>query len=396
LRKNLLVSGLAAGALAISGLAAVLPGASAMPAHPSAAVNPARHAVRVCSAKSGVPVCQALVMTAADGKVRGSAKPLGTAFTPADIQKAYKLQGLKSNGRTVAIVDGYGYSGLESDLAKFRSTYGLPACTTANGCLTIIDEHGGTNYPPDNSGWDLEQALDVDMVSSACPDCKIVMVQAQLTTQDFLTAENTAAGWPGVVAVSNSWTDGQMSNNSAMDHPGIAITAATGDGGFDGGEWPADDTNVVGVGGTSVFPDGSSRGYHETVWNGAGSGCGTNQKPAWQNKANTTCNTKADGDIAGPADPSNGGLNIYCGSFCGGFEQVGGTSEATPMIAAVYALSGKTKGYPAKFVYTKKHRKHLYDVTSGSNGGCGVPVCTARKGWDGPTGMGTPKGVKAF
>jgi subtilase family serine protease len=395
-KRKFLVTGLAAGALAISGLGAVLPGASAMPARGTIGSTDLTHAVRVCpKVKPGVPTCQALVMAGKNGKVEGSATPLA-AFTPTDVQKAYNLQGLRSGGATVAIVDGYGYSGLAADLATFRSTYGLPACTVANGCLTIIDEHGGHNYPPNDSGWDLEQALDVDMVSSACPDCKIVMVQALLTTADFETAENTAAAYPGVVAVSNSWTDGQMSNQSSFDHPGIAITAATGDGGYDGGEWPADDTHVVGVGGTSVFPDGSQRGYHETAWSGAGSGCGTNPQPKWQKKANTTCNTHADGDVSGPADPSNGGLNIYCGSFCGGFEQVGGTSEATPMIAAVFALSGKTSKYPGKFIYKKKNQQYLFDVTSGSNGNCGVPLCTARAGWDGPTGMGTPNGVGAF
>ena len=144
-----------------------------------------------------------MVMTGANGKVHGSAKPLA-AFTPADIQKAYNLKGLKSGGATVAIVDGYGYSGLEADLKMFRSTYNLPACTVSNGCLTIIDEHGGHNYPPDNSGWDPEQALDVDMVSSACPDCKILMVQAisppRISRRRRTPQPPTRALWPSRTA----------------------------------------------------------------------------------------------------------------------------------------------------------------------------------------------------
>jgi len=165
-----------------------------------------------------------------------------------------------------------------------------------------------------------------------------------------------------------------------------------------GGSYPAADSNVVGVGGTSVFRDSSSRGYSESVWNGAGSGCGHNAKPAWQVNADTHCSTKAVSDISAAADPSNGGLIMYCGSVagCGGFIQVGGTSEASPIIGAVFALSGKTTGYPAKFVYKAKKRKFRFDVTSGSNGSCGVPVCTARVGWDGPTGNGTPNGVNSF
>ena len=393
MKRKLIFSGLAAGALAVSGLAAALPGASAMPAH----TNGGAHAVHVCGthSKPGHARCYAMAVTAADGKVSGSVRPLAAAYTPAQIQSAYKLTGLLSGGRTVALVDAFGYPNLASDLAFYRSTYGLPACTVANGCLKIMDQNGGTNYPPYNSGWALEQALDVDAVSAACPDCKIIMVQA--TTNSFAnleTAVNRAALQTGVVAISNSYgcsTCGNLPNNSAYQHPGIAVTASTGDSGFDGGSYPSTDTHVVGVGGTSVFADGSARGFHETVWNGAGSGCGYNNKPRWQNAANTTCTTKATADVSAAADPSNGGLNIR---FNGAFIQVGGTSESSPIIAAVYALSGNTTKYPAKFPY--KNAGQLFDVTSGSNGACGIPVCQARAGWDGPTGMGTPNGVGAF
>ncbi len=152
------------------------------------------------------------------------------------------------------------------------------------------------------------------------------------------------------------------------------------------------------MGGTSAFRDGSSRGVHENVWPGTGSGCGTKAKPAWQNGAGTTCSGKAMSDVSAVADPSNGGINVYCGSVsgCGGFAQYGGTSLASPIIGAVYTLSGKTTGYPAKIAYKAKKKKFLNDITSGSNGSCGVPLCTARAGWDGPTGMGTPLGVGAF
>jgi subtilase family serine protease len=393
-KKKQLATGLAVGAIALGGLVAAQPTASAMPAQ--TAQGP--QVMRACTThvRAGTPICQALAVAGADGAALSSAKPLAGAFTPTDVQKAYNLAGLHSGGRTVAIVDAYGYSGLEADLATYRSTYGLPACTKANGCLTVMDEHGGSNYPPNDAGWDLEQALDVDSVSAACPDCKILVVQGLLTIQDLEIAENTAAAQPGVVAISNSYTDGQGPNNPAYDHPGIAITAATGDGGYNGGEFPASDTHVVAVGGTSVFPDGSSRGFHESAWSGAGSGCGTNPQPKWQQKAKTTCSTHAQSDVSAAADPSNGGLNIYCGSFCGGFEAVGGTSEASPIIAAVFALSGKTTKYPAKFLYKKANQQYLYDTTTGSNGGCGVPLCTARAGWDGPTGVGTPHGVLAF
>ena len=281
MNRKVIFSGLAAGALAITGLAAVMPAASARPANPSVG----SHAVRVCSThvKPGHASCYALAMTASNGKVQGSVKPLAAAFTPADIQKAYKLTGLKSGGRTVAIVDAFGYPGLEADLAHFRSTYGLPACTTANGCFKRMDQNGGSSNPPTNSGWDIEQALDVDAVSAACPDCKILVVQATSNSfADLGTAVNRAALQPGVKAISNSYGGGNSSNQAAYNHKRIAVTASTGDNGFNGGSYPSSDTHVVAVGGTSAFKDGSARGFHETVWSGAGSGCGTNPKPAWQ------------------------------------------------------------------------------------------------------------------
>jgi subtilase family serine protease len=339
-----------------------------------------------------------MAVTAASGRVLGTAGPSAAGFNAAGIEKAYKLTGLKSGGKTVAIVDAYGYPGLAKDLAKFRSTNGLPPCTKASGCLTVVNQTGGSSPPRgQNGGWQIEQALDVDAVSAACPDCKILVVEAALPSfSDLKTAENTAAGHAGVVAISNSWGCGcNKPNSAAFNHPGIAITASTGDSGFLP-QFPAGDTSVVGVGGTSVFRDGSARGFHETAWAGAGSSCGTNTKPQWQKAAKTTCSKKATADVSAAADPANGGLNVYCGTVpgCGGFLQVGGTSESSPIIAAVYALSRNTASYPAKIPYS--HPGNLFDVTQGTNGSCGVPICSARAGWDGPTGMGTPNGVTGF
>ncbi len=392
MKSRFLLSGLAVGAVAVAGLAAVSPGASAQPARDAGA---GVHPVRVCAANPapGRVTCLALAMADANGRIIKTVQPL-VGFNAADVRKAYHLNGLKSNGRTVAIIDAYGYSGLEKDLAGFRKANNLPPCTKNNGCLKVLDQRGGHDYPPNDSGWDLEQALDVDMVSAACPDCKILVVQGDAPTfKDLGQAVNTAAKQRGVVAISNSYGGGNGSNRSYYNHKGIAITASTGDSGYTGGLYPASDTHVIAVGGTSVFKDSSRRGYHETVWSGAGSGCSTsNPAPAYQQGVRTTCGRlDATADLSGPADPSNGGLMVY---FQGHFTQVGGTSESAPMIAAVYALSGRTDGYPGKYPYN--NRLHLYDITTGSNGSCGAPLCTAGKGWDGPTGLGTPNGVKAF
>jgi subtilase family serine protease len=333
----------------------------------------------------------------ANGKLLTSTKthPL-VAFNAADIQKAYGLTGLKSHGATVAIVDAFGYPSLESDLALFRKNNNLPPCTTKSGCLTVMNQKGGSKPPPTNSGWDLEQALDLDMVSAACPDCKIVMVQATKNYNVSLgIAENRAAMQPGVVAISNSFGGTPRRNERFYNHPGIAITASTGDAGYlQFASFPASDTHVIAIGGTSVFKDSSKRGFHESAWSGAGSGCArpkVNRPPKYQTTVKTTCKTDATADVSGPADPGNGGLLIV---FNGQTTAVGGTSESSPFIAAVYALSGHHGAYPGKLPY--RNTKYLYDVTTGSNGGCGTLLCNAGKGWDGPTGLGTPNGVKGF
>jgi len=383
---------MAATALAITGLAATLPNAAAMPAKGSPATV---HTVRACTAHPapGHASCLALALADKHGRALKSLHPLAAAFTPDDVQAAYNLKGLKSGGRTVAIIDAYGYSGLEADLAVYRDTYGLPPCTTKNGCLTIMDQNGGTHYPDDNSGWDLEQALDVDAVSATCPDCKILVVQSyNASVYNLGAAVNMAARQKGVVAISNSYSGNDRHKVTAYDHRGIAITASTGDSGFQGGSYPASDSHVVAVGGTSVSKTATKRGFTESAWSGAGSGCAEDMLvPKWQRAIDTTCDTRAMSDVSAAADPNLGGLSIY---YNGHFQQVGGTSESSPMIAAVFALSGHTERYPARIPY--ENSENLYDITTGSNGSCGSPLCDAGNGWDGPTGIGSPNGVAGF
>jgi subtilase family serine protease len=323
-----------------------------------------------------------------------TARPTAAGLSPEDIQAAYHLAGAVSQGRTVAIVDAFGYTRLEDDLAMYRSAYGLPPCTTTNGCLTIVDQRGGTHYPPNDGSWDLEQALDVDAVSAACPDCRILVVQADDDLlKNLAAAVAQAATYPDVAAINNSYVGHDHRRLKEYDHPGIAVTAATGDDGYRGAVYPASDPHVVAVSGTSLTrAPTTKRGWTERAWSRTGSGCSEyNPKPSWQKHAKTTCPKRAVADVSAAADPHHGGLEIC---YHGRFRPIGGTSEATPIIAAVYALSGRTDGYPARLPY---HRpRHLYDITHGNNGRCGRPLCETRKGWDAPTGMGTPKGVKAF
>jgi subtilase family serine protease len=323
-------------------------------------------------------------------------------MTPAQLRAAYGLGGLDATG-TVAIVDAYGYPNLERDLGVYRSQFGLSACTKANGCLKVLDQNGGTNYPRFNTGWAGETALDVDAVSAICPSCKIVVVQAKSASIVNLgTAVATAAAQAGVVAISNSYGGGDLSDasyGSYYNHPGIAVTASTGDNGYQGGSYPASSSYVVAVGGTTLTMSGTTR-VSETAWSGAGSGCSTvNTALAAAAAFGTGCTKRAIADVSAAADPNKGGMAVYypTSSRNSTWAQVGGTSESSPIIAAVFALAGGVAtGVQANSI-PYAHSSSLRDITSGSNGSCPTGQwCAARVGWDGPTGLGVPNGIGGF
>jgi len=363
----------------------------------TATAAPSTHATSVrntpvCSIPTtGLAACNAIRhdRVSADGKVVPNLIPAG--YGPADIKAAYGLGG--GSGQTVAIIDAYDLPTAESDLGVYRSQYGLSACTTANGCFRKVGQTGGT-VPRANSGWGQEIALDIDMVSAACPGCHILLVEATSATNANLAAAVNYAATQKVVAISNSYGGPDQAETSAYNHPGIAITASTGDSGY-GVQSPASGPHVIAVGGTSL--NKVSGGYTQSAWSGAGSGCSTlNAKPTWQTKA-TSCSGKANADVSAVADP-NTGVAVYDSTpnhGSSGWLVFGGTSVSSPIIGSAYALGGIHTDYPA--AYTWVHTASLTDVTTGSNGTCPTAVwCTAGTGWDGPTGLGTPSGVGAF
>ncbi len=207
---------------------------------------------------------------------------------------------------------------------------------------------------------------------------------------------------PGVVAISNSYGGGDLSDASYgayYNHPGIAVTASTGDDGYQGASFPASSSYVTAVGGTSLSASGTARGWTESVWARRGQRLlrdATPPSPA-ASSYDTGCARRAMADVSAAADPANGGLAVYypTSGSSSTWGQIGGTSESAPIIAAVYALSGNTAGYANAIPYG--HSGSLFDVTSGSNGTCSPSqLCAARGGWDGPTGLGTPNGTAAF
>ena len=405
-----------AGTALMAAAALALVGGTAASA--AAAQAPAGHGARVAShdyrracavaQRPGVAACMALVRT--DVRQRPAAffrlaAPVGFGYGPADLISAYKLPS-STTVRNVAVVDAYNDPNAVSDLATYRSSWGLPACntTTGAGCLTVTNQNGAASPLPANSGstgWATEESLDVDMVSATCPSCHIFLVEANSPTIGNLgTAVNSAVSVLGAGYVSNSSGATESSAETSWDssyykHAGVAVTASAGDGGY-GVSYPAASQYVTAVGGTSLTKGGGARGWTETVWSGTGSGCSRFEaKPAWQHHKG--CTHRIDNDVAAVADPSTG-VAVYDTYDQGGWLEVGGTSASSPIIASVFALAGvPTAGtYPSSYPYA--HTSSLYDVTSGSNGSCPRHpfLCNGEVGYDGPTGLGTPNGTTAF
>jgi len=325
---------------------------------------------------------------------------VGTAVTPQILQAAYQLPvGTAGAGSTVAIVDAFDDPNAATDLTTYRALFGLPPCTTTTGCFRKIDQNGGTSYPAPDAGWAEEISLDLDMVSAACPLCNIVLVEAGDNTMPNLgTAENRAASLHPA-AISNSWGGPEFSGETADDgyfnHPGIAITFGSGDSGY-GVSYPAASPYVTAVGGTSLWTAaGAPRGFYETAWSGAGSGCSAFEaKPSWQHDSG--CGRRTVADVSADADPNTGAevVDSYGTTTLNSLIEVGGTSMSTPIIAAVFALAGDASPGPSIPYNTATF---LWDVTEGSNGACSPAyLCTAETGYDGPTGLGTPAGTLAF
>jgi subtilase family serine protease len=322
------------------------------------------------------------------------------AGTPAYLQQAYDLSYLAQtagSGDTIAIVDAYDDPGAEADLGRYRATFGLPACTTANGCFRKVDQNGGNSYPPVDTGWAVEISLDLAAMSALCPNCRIVLVEANSNSWSDLTTAQAQAASQGANQISDSWGGLDSSVPSGtFSFAGVATVAATGDSGYVGAsenQYPASLASVTAAGGTSLTAASdptSVRGWSEAAWSGAGSGCNLSiAKPVWQ--TDSGCSGRSYADVSADADPATA-IQIYDGA-AGGWLVVGGTSLASPLIAAYYAITGANAASPS---WAYVNRSLLNDPFSGSNGSCAALiayVCNAGVGYDGPTGAGSISGA---
>ncbi|MFG2305552.1 carboxypeptidase regulatory-like domain-containing protein [Actinacidiphila glaucinigra] len=397
---------LGAAAMAVLGVQAPAGAATTADARPAASATVGRPSLEpACDTpKPSHFSCFALRRTdvkAVKGLMRAEVTPDG--YGADDLQSAYGLPTDGGAGQTVAIVDAFDDPTAEADLAVYRAQYGLPACTTDNGCFRKVDQRGGTDYPAPDPGWAGEISLDLDMVSAIAPNAHILLVEADDDSFTSLSAAVDQAVALGAKYVSNSYgTDYRggggedPSETTELDahynHPGVAITVSTGDFGY-GVSYPAASQYVTAVGGTTLTRDPSTaRGWTESAWSYAGSGCSLYEpKPAFQH--DTGCANRSLADVSAVAE----NVAVYQTYGHGGWAVYAGTSVSAPIIASVYAAAGSPEPgtYPNAYPYAAG--TGINDITTGSNGSCSPSyLCNGASGFDGPTGLGTPAGLSAF
>ena len=376
---------------------------------------PQRHSKNLCNTPAtGQVACSAKVVSSSTGTPFTSLQ-LPAGFGPSQLHIAYNMPCTPGGPvqaicdapttfgpQTLAVVLAFHDPTLESDLATYTQAYGIPPCTKANGCLTVVNEFGQTSPLPTTiqGDWTLEESLDVEMSHTVCQTCKILVVEANTNyLNDILPSVNVAASL-GATSISNSYGTPE-SANSAWDqsyiHKGVYVTAASGDWGY-GLYFPAASRYVIAVGATqlSLLPDNEYSS--ETAWSGTGGGCSAYQD-AWNfqeavpNWNLTGCGTKRSvADLSAVGDPSTG-VAVYDSTAYGGqsgWWVVGGTSASSPIVAAALTLSGTLPTDMLGSPYVYAHQANFRDVTTGSNGSCGTTACNATTGYDGPTGLGSP------
>jgi hypothetical protein len=366
----------------------------------------------------------------------GPAAGAGFGLRPQDLHGAYELPTSAPTTQTIALVDAYNDPTAEEDLKVYSEEFGLPACTTANHCFTKINQEGNTSPMPETEGsWAVEISLDLEAAHAVCQSCHIMLVEANSSFSNDLEAAEQRAVAEGATEISNSF-GGPGFETGAYNHPGVVITASTGDYGYNNwvspswGEranFPAASPNVVAVGGTRLQVINEAWSW-ETPWGEGGSGCGSATAPTWQQAvpdwSEVGCGSnRAVADVSADGDPYSG-LAVYDSTpfppyGLSPWKTIAGTSLSSPIVAATFALAGGARGveYPAQTLYSHLGSAYLHDVTSGSNWGCtkinkyGFRECTAGEyeqncshelicnaapGYDGPTGVGSPHGVAAF
>jgi subtilase family serine protease len=320
-----------------------------------------------------------------------------TGMSPTQIKTAYGFPAaLQGAGEVIAIVDAFDDPNIEADLATFSTQFGLPACTTANGCFTKMFINN--TQPTANAGWATEISLDVEWAHAIAPQAKILLIETPDDGQSLYDGVQLAMQKNASV-ISLSWGGAEFSGETELDsifQGTTPIVAASGDSG-EGVQYPAASPFVVAAGGTQLTLDSNGNYLSETAWSGSGGGISAYEtEPAFQTSYVIPQATGKRGvpDVAYNASP-NTGYSIYDTYQSNGWLVVGGTSASAPQWAALIAVMKSAKkgnfgNFNGSLYSVARTTSLLHDILTGDNGSCGY-ICQARSGYDYVTGVGSPQ-----
>ena len=340
------------------------------------------------------------------------------AYTPKQLQTHYGLtslikQGYDGSGQTIALVEGYGYDEAEADANVAAKTFGLPLFTSKN--FEEVFPDGKPVYPNIGilEGWNVEIALDIQSAHSIAPGAKIIEVASNgQDDEDFISALNYVISHKLANTVSNSWEEDTeflggpaegAAFNAVFKHGaalGISFQFSSGDGGDNGLESPIGDVGIpadapyaTAIGGTSILNNPNGGADIVTGWGtdltyvdlggptdppnsidysffSGGAGGGESiyfAKPSWQK--NLPGNGRQVPDVSALADPNTGFPIVYTdftgvGNDLGQFAAVyGGTSLASPIFTATWAIADQYNGKPLGFAAPLVAKLKAGDIT---------------------------------
>jgi kumamolisin len=354
----------------------------------------------------GVRMHTNYIFYAPTGSITPAAQPAGE--TPASLGCVYdivstQVAGCPINGTTVnptggsgviVIVDAYDYPSASADLSTFSSTFGLPQ---ANFSVQYASGRKPSNGC--NSGWQGEEALDIEWAHAMAPNAQIVLMEASSASNSALyqavTAANSyIASHGGKGEVSMSWggseTRSETSSDSYFKQSGVVYFASSGD--SPGVIYPSSSPYVVSAGGTQVNRSGGNY-TNQTAWSDGGGGASRYEaRPSYQSSIQSIV-----GSFRGTPDLSfdaSGGspVAVYNSNCYGGWLEVYGTSVASPSLAGIINSAGQFKtssNAENTLIYSNMgFSSYFTDITSGS---CGTH--SAASGWDFCTGVGVDHGL---
>jgi hypothetical protein len=356
----------------------------------------AKEAVPACGpVKAHQARCYALIDRRGQGALTKSGDPRG--YNAIDLRDAYGLDSVPDSGQTVAVVVAYDYPSAEADMNAYRHAFGLPRCTQGSGCFTKINQRGQTrDYPSRDQGWAVEAALDLQMISASCPTCHIVLAEADQPSTGALNKATDAAVAAGADVTNHSYGiqeyTGIRGSNRHYSVDGVTAVSSSGDNGYQPATFPASSPDVVSVGGTVLRHSLNARGWAERAWAYGGSGCSAYfPKPRFQ--TDRACGNRTIADLSAVAD-AVAVYDTFLPKRYRGWVEVSGTSISSPFVAGMIGAAG-AGGIKPGDLYGRPRAFH--DIAAGANGFClRNYICTAKPGYDGPTGWGTPRGLRAF